>query len=67
MYLRSWRYSACARIELQRKERRTYNTYDDQEYANNVSPDTDIIQEGHNAHTKDIEHSNHSQDDGVHQ
>src|SRR2546421_10463104 len=32
-----------------------------------MPPDTDIIQEGHNAHAKDIEQGNRNQDDGVEQ
>src|SRR5260221_11837685 len=53
--------------ELLRGNRRPDYSSDNQDHANNVPPDTDIIQESHKAYTKDIEHGNQSQDDGVEQ
>src|SRR5215469_5926440 len=55
-------YPSSSRIELVRGKRRTDHTSDNQDHPDNVPADTDIIEEGDNAHTKYVEHGNHSQD-----
>src|SRR5947209_3882647 len=60
-------YSGSSRIELQCRQCGNHNTPGDQDYADNMPPDADIVQEGDNAYAEDIEHGMHKQDNGINQ
>src|SRR6266571_5592305 len=64
-HLGSAAHSSISRIELESCECCNEDAASDQDHANNVPPDADIIEEGHNAHAKYIERGMQSQYDAV--